>query len=446
MMMGLTDRFLSNIFKIRRMEYSPRVKTLVRTYLADTVGVSLAGAADIFDKEESILSLQRSYGSVKPIGHDNLCSIADAIFINGLSAHFLELDDGVRYGVIHPSAPLFSTLIPLVIENKVGWEDFLRGAVCGYETSIRVASALQPFHYNAGFHPTATCCTLGVAVGVAVMLGWDDTVVKDAFSAACVSACGSLKVLEDVSQLKPYNCAKAALNGYMSALMAKAGFAGPSEPLDGDTGFLKMMSSSYNKEILTGERDYLYLEKIYQKPYASCRHTHPEIEACFKIRNKNGFSFDQIDKVKVTTYKGVIGKHDFKDIHGESSARMSIPYSVAISLATGKAGIAEFAEPYVTERTVLDLTQRVDVIPSDELSSLVPDKRVAIVEVYMQDGTHFSEAVEYPKGEPENPISAEENYAKFLSMATHAGLTEDKAELIFNELTTSRDPNFNVIW
>lgn len=445
-MMSLTDRFLNNIFRIRRMDYSANVEAQVRTYLADTVGVSLAGAADLFEKETALLSLQESTGDSKPIGHQQNCSLSDALFINGLSAHFLELDDGVRYGVIHPSAPLFSALIPVAIKYQVKWRDFLRGSVCGYETSIRIASAMQPHHYSAGYHPTATCCTLGVAVGTAVMLGWDDQTVKDAFSAACISACGSLKVLEDVSQLKPYNCAKAALNGYMSALMAKAGFAGPSEPLDGDTGFLKMMASSYNEEILTGEKDYLYLEKIYQKPYASCRHTHPEIEACFKIRKSEGFAFDQIEKVNVTTYKGVIGKHDFKDIHGEASARMSIPYSVAIALATGKAGIAEFAEPYVTNADILDLTQRVDIIPDDELSKLVPDKRVAVVEVMMKDGSILTERVEYPKGEPENPLSPEENYTKFLSMTTHAGLSEKKAQRIFDELTKAIEPDFNVLW
>jgi 2-methylcitrate dehydratase PrpD len=428
------------------MSYSPKVDCLVRTYLADTVGVALAGAVDIFEKEETVLTLKRSEGDSKPIGHNRTCSIMDAIFINGLSSHFLELDDGVRYGVIHPSAPLFAALIPLAIANKVKWSDFLRGAVCGYETSIRIASAMQPYHYSAGFHPTATCCTLGVAVGVSVMLGWEDAVVKDAFAAACVSASGSLKVLEDVSQLKPYNCAKAAANGYMSAIMAKAGFLGPSEPLEGDTGFLRMMASSYDEDVLIGEKDYLYLEKIYQKPYASCRHTHPEIEACFKIRNASGFSIKQVDCVNVTTYKGVIGKHDFKNIHGESSARMSIPYSVAIALATGKAGIAEFAEPYVSDSEILGLTRRVSIHPSDELSRLVPDKRVAIVEVVMKDGTHFKERVEYPKGEPENPLSVEENLTKFLSMTDHAGLEQEKAREIYTELTQVNNPDFSILW
>lgn len=444
--MNLTDRFLQNIFRIRRMTYSSEVEALVRTYLADTIGVTFAGAYDLRAKEEAILSLQNSKGASKPIGLNKDCSLADALFVNGLSAHFLELDDGVRYGVIHPSAPLFSALIPIAIENNVVWDDFLRGTICGYETSIRIASAMQPHHYSAGYHPTATCCTLGVAVGIAVMLGWDDEVVKDAFSAACISACGSLKVLEDVSQLKPYNSAKAALNGYMSAVMAKAGFAGPSDPLDGDTGFLKMMASSYNEVILTGERDYLYLEKIYQKPYASCRHTHPEIEACFNIRKTTGFALERVDHVKITTYKGVVGKHDFKDIHGESSARMSIPYSVVIALATGKAGIAEFAEPYVSDEAILNLTQKVDVVPDEELSKLVPDKRVAIVEVVMQDGSILTDKVEYPKGEPENPLAAEENLAKFLSMTAHAGMPEEKAKAIFNELTMAKKPIFNILW
>lgn len=444
--MNLTDRFLQNIFRVRKMSYSSEIENLVRTYLIDTIGVTFAGASALNKKEESILSLQKSKGGSKPIGLQQECSLPDALFINGLSAHFLELDDGVRYGVIHPSAPLFSALIPIAIENNVEWKDFVRGTVCGYETSIRIASAMQPHHYSAGYHPTATCCTLGVAVGIAVMLGWNDEVVKDAFSAACDSACGSLKVLEDVSQLKPYNCAKAALNGYMSAVMAKAGFAGPSDPLDGDTGFLKMMSSAYNEEILTKERDYLYLEKIYQKPYASCRHTHPEIEACFNIRKNAGFAFNQVDHVKVTTYKGVIGKHDFKDIHGESSARMSIPYSVVIALATGKAGIAEFAEPYVSDKEVLSLTQKVDIVPSEELSKLVPDKRVAIVEVTMKDGNVFCDKVEYPKGEPENPLTPDENLTKFLSMTAYADLPEKKAKTIFKEITQTQKPNFNILW
>lgn len=444
--MNLTDRFLANIFALRHQVVSKDNEALIRSYLLDTIGVSLAGAADLKDKEEKLLNLLGGNGEVKAIGLNDRCSMADAIFLNGLSSHFLELDDGVRYGVIHPSAPLFSALIPLAIANHITWKDFVIGAVCGYETSIRLASAMQPTHYSMGYHPTATCCTVGAAVGIAVMMGWEDSVVKDAFSAACVSASGSLKVLEDISQIKPYNCAKAALNGYMSAMLAKAGFAGPSDALDGDTGFLRMNSTAYNEDILIGKRDFLYLEKIYQKPYASCRHTHPEIEACFKIRQIKGFDVKNVEKLEITTYKGVIGKHDFKEIHGESSARMSIPYSAVIALWTGKAGIAEFTEPYVSNPDILALTKKVDIIPNEQLSRLVPDKRVAIVNVRMRNGDVLTERVEYPKGEPENPLTPEENMAKFLSMTEHAGISSEKAQRIFQEIINKDNPDLQIIW
>lgn len=445
--MNLTDTFLQNIFALRNQSFSSDIERLVRTYLVDTIGIALAGAKDLSDKENTWISLvSDGAGSVRPLGLRQTVSVSDAIFLNGLSSHFLELDDGVRYGVIHPSAPLFSALIPLAIANKVSWTDFVKGAICGYEVSIRLAAAMQPSHYSRGYHPTATCCASGVAVGVAVMMGWEDRIVKDAFSAACISAAGTLKVLEDVSQLKPFNCANAARNGYTAAIMAKAGFCGPTDVLAGDTGFLKMMSDKYDEDILAGKRDFLYLEKIYQKPYASCRHTHPEIEACFRLRKDERFDLKGIDRIKVTTYKGVIGKHDFKDIHGESSARMSIPYSVAIALTTGKAGIAEFAEPYVSEKAILALTQKVDVVPSEELSKLVPDKRVAIVEVIMENGFVLSDRVEFPKGEPENPLTLEENLTKFLSMTDHAGLSNEKAMSIYDELTISSNPDYSKLW
>ena len=444
--MNLTDRFLANIYALRHQPVSKKNEVLIRSYLLDTVGVSLAGAADLIEKEGNLLSLLGGRGHVKAIGRKEGCTMADAIFLNGLSSHFLELDDGVRYGVIHPSAPLFSALIPLAIENSVSWQDFMQGAICGYETSIRLASAMQPTHYSMGYHPTATCCTIGTAVGISVMMGWDDAVVKDAFSAACVSASGSLKVLEDISQIKPYNCAKAALNGYMSAMLAKAGFGGPFDALDGDAGFLRMNSTAYSEDILTGKRDFLYLEKIYQKPYASCRHTHPGIEACLKIRQTQGFDVKDVEKMEITTYKDVIGKHDFKDIHGESSARMSIPYSAVIALWTGKAGIAEFAEPYVNNPDILDLAQRVNIIPDEELSRLVPDKRVAIVNVHLHNGNVLTEKVEYPKGEPENPLTPEENMAKFLSMTEHAGISYKKAQRIFQEIINKDNPNIQQIW
>lgn len=429
---NLTDQFLDLICSIRYEDIPTKALSKMRECLVDTVGVALAGAADLQKKENALLQLLDDGSSVvSPIGFKKKTSIANAILINGLSSHFLELDDGVRYGVIHPSAPLFSALLPIAIAKNVSWEQFVLGAICGDETSIRIASAMQPSHYSRGYHPTATCCTLGVAVGIAVMLGYSRREIKDSFGAASISAYGTLKVLEDVSELKPYNCAKASLMGYYAAMMGKAGFTSPEDPLSGDTGFMKMMCDFFDKEKLIGKWDTLAIEKIYQKPYASCRHTHPEIEAAIVIRNQEGFDPSKVDVTKVTTYKGVIGKHDGNNIYGESSARMSIPYSLAVALVTGKAGIEEFTDKFIQDPLIQHLTKMVVVEGDEELSKLVPDQRVAIVHVEQTDGRSFVKRVDYPKGEPENPLNREELYTKFSSMITHAGMSDEEAKELF---------------
>lgn len=441
--MNISDQLIDLVCRIKYKEISDAALAKLKVCLVDTLGVTLAGAKDLNGKETGLLQLlDDGSQTISPIGMSQKTSLANAILINGLSAHFLELDDGVRYGVIHPSAPLFSALIPMAAVKGVSWEQFVLGAICGYETSIRLASAMQPSHYSRGYHPTATCCTLGVAVGIAVMLGYSQDEIKDAFSAACISAAGSLKVLEDVSELKPYNCAKASLMGYYAAMMAKAGFKGPHDSLGGETGFLKMMADSYDESRLLDWDGVFAVEKVYLKPYASCRHTHPEIEAAFIIRNQDGFDATKLCGIKVTTYKGVLGKHDFNTVYGESSARMSIPYSLAVALCTGKAGIEEFTDKYIKDPLVQKLT-KIAVIEGDEdLSELVPDKRVAVVIAQQEDGKKFMSRVEYPKGEPENPLSEDELYAKFSSMTNHAQIDGRQSERIFQMVMRGNNLDF----
>ncbi len=441
--MNISDQVIDLVCRIKYEEISDAALAKLKVCLVDTLGVTLAGAKDLNGKETGLLQLLDDGSQViSPIGMSQKTSLANAILINGLSSHFLELDDGVRYGVIHPSAPLFSALIPMAVVKGVSWEQFILGAICGYETSIRLASAMQPSHYSRGYHPTATCCTLGVAVGIAVMLGYSKDEIKDAFSAACISAAGSLKVLEDVSELKPYNCAKASLMGYYAAMMAKAGFKGPHDPLGGETGFLKMMADSYDESRLLDWDGVFAVEKVYLKPYASCRHTHPEIEAAFTIRRQEGFDATKVCGIKVTTYKGVLGKHDFNTVYGESSARMSIPYSLAVALCTGRAGIEEFTDRYIQDSLVQKLTKIAVIEGDEELSRLVPDKRVAVVIVQQEDGKAFMSRVEYPKGEPENPLSEDELFAKFYSMTNHANIDDYQSEKLFQMVVRDNNMDF----
>src|SRR5690606_25240829 len=104
-----------------------------------------------------------------------------------------------------------------------------------------------------------------------------------------------------------------------------------------------------------------------------------------------------------------------------NSAKMSTPYSIAVALVKGKAGLSEFTQETINDKDILSLTQKVTVVSDDELTALVPQKRAAIVSVTTKDGQVATERVDYPKGEPENPISDDELKEKFISLMQFSG-------------------------
>jgi 2-methylcitrate dehydratase PrpD len=421
--------------------FSENVIAQAKRCLLDYIGVAFIGAQMIRYKGNKILRyLDGVQGESFVIGFQRKTNIENSVLINGLSAHIAELDDGSRFGAIHPGAPIFSALLPVAEKEKVRANKLLSGIIIGYEAAIRLAYAMQPSHYNMGYHPSATCGTIGAAIGLSTMLDFSKRQMKDALSSATISASGSLKVLDDISELKSFNIGRAAVLGLLSALMANMDFKGPNDVLSGETGFLSMMSKGADSSLLTpNKKEQLYIERIYFKPYASCRHTHPAIEAAMKIRTRNNIPLEKIKKIKVFTYKGVIGKHDHTEIHGEYSAKMSIPYSVAVSLVTGKAGIEEFTEKYLNDVGIISLVKKVEVYADDKISAWVPQKRTAIVEVDTYDNASFLEKVDYPKGEPENPLSDIELEEKFLSLAQSSSKSKEECLRIIQHVWNLSD-------
>jgi 2-methylcitrate dehydratase PrpD len=352
--------------------------------------------------------------------------------MNGLSSHVAELDDGVRFGTIHPGSPVFSALLPLAEKEKLKGADLLTGIVTGYEAAVRIACAIQPSHKERGYHATGTCGTIGAAMGAAAMLGFSKSQMKETLSLAALSACGSLKVLEDGSELKPFNVGRAAVAGLQAAWMARAGFRGPDDALSGDAGFFSMMTGQVDSSHLERKKgEVLGIEKVYVKPYAACRFCHPAVEAALKIRCDHSVCPEDIKTVNVITHRWAVKNHDHTQIHGVSSAKMSIPYCVAVALVSGKAGMEEFTDERIRQAVIVSLTQKVRVCADEEMTALVPLKWAAIVKIETYNGICYSEKVDLPKGEPEVPLTDHEIEEKFDSLAAYGNKTgEERREII----------------
>jgi 2-methylcitrate dehydratase PrpD len=149
-----------------------------------------------------------------------------------------------------------------------------------------------------------------------------------------------------------------------------------------------------------------------------------------KMRTDHSLQPEMITSVNVTTYALAVAKHDHTVINGISSAKMSIPYSAAVALVTGKAGIEEYSDECIANPVVAALAKKVRVRSDDDLTALFPKYSAAVVEVVTLDGNCFTARIDSPKGEAEFPLSDREIEEKCAALAVYGRKSEDESRQI----------------
>ena len=152
------------------------------------------------------------------------------------------------------------------------------------------------------------------------------------------------------------------------------------------------------------------------------------------MRNDLNLQPDQIEKIEVHTYKLAVGSHDHTEIKGISSAKLSIPYAVALAIVKGSCRYADYNEENLNDYSIKNLTRKVSVIEDENLTAQSPAVRGARVIIYLKNGQEYEAPCLYPKGEPENPLTQDELEAKFRGLAMYGGLTESECEEVINEV------------
>lgn len=430
--MNISQTYFAAIDNVAKQTIPAEVIARAKRSLLDYLAVTCAGVAFQKQKLDKYFAFaEPEEGSFKAIGTGKNLVLKEAVFINGLNAHALDFDDGTNSGIIHLGSPIFSLLIPLAQRYNRSIDEVLRAAVIGYEASYTMAVSIQPKHKAMGYHATGTCGILGATLAAAYMLDFTNEEKYQAFATACVAASGMLKVLDDGSELKPYNVAKTALLSLTSLQLAKSGFKGHVDPLGGYRGFLKIMTGDENTEIKPCLLNGTYaIMKSYTKPYASCRYTHPPVEAAVHLRYQYEITPDQVEHIKVETYDLAVSGHDHTDIKGAYSAKMSTPYSTAVALVFGKAGLQEFEKEVLEDKAIQELTRKVEVVADDELSKIFPEMQTAVLTISTSKGV-FSERVDFPKGEPENPLTNQEFYDRYLALMSYGNIERTVLDSVY---------------
>ena len=428
-----TTRFVETLAAIDRATLDAAAISSAEARLIDYLGVALAGVPVLGEGGRRLAEFHaETPGACTLVGRPQRVSPQSAALLNGMAAHAAELDDGNRFGAVHPGAPVISAAIAAGEWRDLPMGTLLHGIVVGYEVAIRIASLLQPALKEKQYHATGVCGTLGAAAAVATMLDATPLQFHAAFAAAVTSAGGLLKAIRDDSELKPFNAGRAAGSGLDAALIGLSGLRGPIDPIAGRGGLLEVFGggSADLAALLAPAREPLGVDQVYLKPYAACRHCHPAIEAAIILRERHRLAAGDVERIEVRTYRWAVGGHDHVEIGSVPSGKMSVPFSVAVAIARGAASLREFSDAAIEDPALLDLTRRVTVIADPELTARVPQERPAIVEIRCRDGRRFSEQVDLPKGEPERALTTAELRSKFHDLADFSGCSPPRAEAI----------------
>jgi 2-methylcitrate dehydratase PrpD len=145
--------------------------------------------------------------------------------------------------------------------------------------------------------------------------------------------------------------------------------------------------------------------------------------------------------INVRTYKFAVNNHDHTEISSVNSAKMSIPYSIAAAIVNRSAGLCEFDESAIHNADTIALTTKITVLEDDELTSLFPAHRAAVIQIHKNNGQVYERRIDFPLGEPENPLTIAEIEEKFVTLARGAGQTNDTISRIITA-THNMDTDF----
>ncbi|NMP23652.1 MmgE/PrpD family protein [Sulfobacillus harzensis] len=393
----------------------PGAREMAEEAVLDWVACTIAGAPDIRIAPLFRMAKPRTSGNAWIAGHGDRGHPLDAAFLNGASSHVLELDDIERTAYIHPGVATVAAAMALADDDPaLDTDTFLRAVVVGYEVAIRVGRSVNPSHYEM-WHTTGTAGSLGAAAAASVILDLNEEETTWALGNAGTEAAGLWQFNADGALTKPYHVGMAALHGVMAALAAREGFSGAHRILEGEQGMLRAMSREPKPALLTeglGDTPPAILG-ISRKRWASCRFTHPSIDAVMALRDPG--RSHEVESVLLRTFNTAIRVAGHPNPKTPQEAKFSMRYCSALAWVSGDVGIHSFASIPINGE-VQDFFEKIHVEESTHYNALMPEKMPGAVTITWRDGSVSETEVLNPEGDPENPIVGKKLDAKVHSM------------------------------
>ena len=435
---GITQTLANFAASLTYEDLSPDVVDWARYFCLDFAGVTLNGSTT--DSAKTVVQALESVGRSGPsaiVGTDKRVLPEYASMANGTAFHSIEMDDVNNEASLHPGVVAFPTALAMADITPVSGKDFICAVVAGYDVIVRLGRALKPAeHYGRGFHPTGTCGAFGAAAVAARLLGLRGDNYTHALGIAGSQAAGSMEYLAQGAWTKRLHPGWASHSGIWAALLARAGYTGPTTIIEGRDGFLTAYSGDPDPSLVLKDLGTEYqVTRTSVKPHACCRYNQGPIDCLLDVRQTHNIQPMDVEEVKIGVLsqgmKLVAQPEDAKrNPKSVVDMQFSMPFAAAVALTYGSASLSEYALGVPDRPEVRHIMDRVQCVTDPELDALTPRNFPAWAEVRTTDGRTLRSELTYPKGDPENPVTWDEMREKFNKLSAPVISNERQQEIM----------------
>jgi 2-methylcitrate dehydratase PrpD len=437
---SLAVRLADRICSFGKAQATPYALAQAKTAILDTIGVTLAGAADPSSK---ILlatpGIADAPGPALIFGTDRRTSVLDAALINGAASHVLDYDDfsGVFGG--HQSVPLVPALVALAEARKLSGMQVLLAHIVGVETEIRLARAVHFHHYDKGWHPTATLGIFGTVAASAHLIGLDRE--KTAMAIAIAASLASGIKANFGTLTKSLHVGQCGRNGLMATLLAEGGWDANPDVFEHHQGFFNVFNGPGNfdaERMLEGWGEPLEIEdaSIGLKQFPCCGSTHAAITMMLDLVRQENIQPDDVERIEVMPHGRRLRHTNNPAPQSPIEAKFSVQYVVARALLDRAVKLEHFEGEAYKDPAVQRILAITEARPHPDMADDAPKQWGAEVVVTTKDGRRLSRAVDDLLGRGgDRPMSSDEMWEKFQDCARRS-LPREQIASLFERLET----------
>jgi 2-methylcitrate dehydratase PrpD len=421
------------------------VRELGQNSILDGLGVALAGSrSEAATLIRRYVSGQRLAGSgATVLGTALLVQAELAALANGVAIHADDYDDiqlatadDRVYGLLtHPTAPVLAAVLAVAETRGLSGSSLLRSYLIGIEVACKVAEAIEPRHYEDGFHSTGTCGTIGAAAAIASLLELSYQQTLHALGVASSQAAG-LRVSFG-TMTKSLHAGRAAQNAITAAELALSGFTAAEQALEGSCGFFQAAGGGFDPSAISGKlgRPWTFAEPgIAIKPYPCASLTHPAVRAVIGLVQEHQLDPGSIHRVLIGTNSQTPSALRYSRPVTPLQAKFSMEYCVAVAIVCGHVGLAEFQANTIVRPDVSSLLERIEcqIDPRAEARGL--NRTTTFIKLELADSTVIEAREDFPLGTPSHQRAAHEVNTKFAQCARYCGLDDAQALAVISQV------------